>query len=119
MVETIVVVGIVAVLTVSVAFGALFFKLGSVKFSFSVAEQLRNYKLMLGVFFYLLPMPFYLWALKNADLAVVFPTNALTFVWVSLLSVRFLGERMNKYKCLGIAAIVFGVAMMGYSAVWA
>jgi len=117
MVETIIIIGLVALFTVSVAFGAYFFKRGSEKFSFNPFEQLTNYNLMLGVFFYTLPMPVYLWALKNVDLAIVFPINALTFVWVSLLSVKFLGERMNKYKWLGIAGIVIGVAMISYSAV--
>ncbi|MBI2664008.1 EamA family transporter [Candidatus Woesearchaeota archaeon] len=116
MVNALFVVGVVALLTVLVAFGALFFKLGSAKFSLNVFQQLRNYKLMLGVFFYMLPMPFYLWALKNADLAIVFPINALTYVWVALLSQKFLGERMNRFKWLGIAAIVIGVAAIGYSA---
>lgn len=117
MAEAIFVVAVVALLTVSVAFGALFFKLGSAGFSFNVYRQLRNYNLILGVLFYMLPMPVYLWALKNADLAVVFPVNALTYVWVSFLSVRFLRERMNKYKWIGIASVIFGVALISYSVV--
>lgn len=72
---------------------------------------------MLGVFFYVLPMPLYFWALKNADLAIVFPINSLTFVWVIMLSIKFLGEQMNKYKWLGITSIGLGVAMISYSVV--
>lgn len=117
MVEPIIIVIVVALLTVSVAFGAFFFKKGSAKFSFNVYEQLTNFNLMLGVFFYLLPMPVYFWALKNADLFIVFPINALTYVWVIMLSVKFLGERMNKYKWLGITSIVLGVTMISYSVV--
>ena len=117
MAEQILVVAVVAVLTFFIAFGAVFFKLGSAMFSLNVYRQLRNYKLMLGVLFYMLPMPVYLWALKNADLAVVFPINALTYVWVSFLSVRLLGERMSIYKWLGVVCVIFGVALISYSVV--
>ena len=117
MAETIIVIGIIAILTVLVAFGALFFKRGSKYFSLNIFKQIKNFNLIFGIFLYVAPMPIYLWALKSVDLAIIFPINALTYVWVSLLSVRFLGEKMNKYKWLGITSIILGVSMISFSAV--
>ncbi|MBI2549676.1 EamA family transporter [Candidatus Woesearchaeota archaeon] len=123
MVETIVVAGIVAVFTVTAAFGALFFKKGASEFSLSIdiLKQLRgiikNTNLLVGVFLYAAPTPVYLWALKNASLSLVYPITSLTYIWVSLLSMKFLRERMNRFKWLGISSIILGVSLLAYSTV--
>jgi len=117
MVETIIIMGIVAVLTIIAAFGALFFKKGAAKFSLNPFEQITNFNLMFALLLYAATVPFYLWALKSVDLAIIFPINSLTYVWVSLLSMKFLGEHMNKYKWLGIASIILGVAMISFAVV--
>jgi uncharacterized membrane protein len=52
-------------------------------------------------------------ALKGGDLSVLYPFVALAYIWVSLLSVKFLGEKMNKFKWLGIALIIIGVSFIG------
>ncbi|MBI2143993.1 EamA family transporter [Candidatus Woesearchaeota archaeon] len=121
MVRETVVLGVVAAFTVVAAFGALFFKKGSAQFALSLnpfklaVSMLRNTNLMIGVFLYAAPTPIYLWALKNAPLSIVYPINSLAYVWVSLLSVKFLGEKMNKYKLIGVACIVLGVSLLAYS----
>ena len=117
MVETILAVGVVAAFTIVGAFGALFFKKGSADFSMNVLHQLKNTNLIIGVLLYAVPTPIYLWALKNADLSLLYPINSLTYIWVSLLSMKFLGERMNKYKWTGTGLIILGVIMLAYSIV--
>ena len=52
-------------------------------------------------------------ALRHAELSVLYPIIALTYVWVSLLSVFVLHERMNGLRIGGIALIVLGVAALG------
>ena len=52
-------------------------------------------------------------ALKGGELSVLYPFVALAYIWVSLLSVKFLGEKMNKVKWLGIALIILGVSFIG------
>lgn len=52
-------------------------------------------------------------ALKNSELSLLYPVIALTYVWVSILSVGLLHESMNAFKFAGIAAIVFGIAILG------
>src|SRR5258708_1125694 len=52
-------------------------------------------------------------ALRDAELSLLYPVIALTYVWVCLLSVFVLHETMNAFKIAGIAVIVLGVAILG------
>lgn len=52
-------------------------------------------------------------ALRYGELSVLYPIIALTYVWVSILSVSFLGETVNGFKLLGLVFIVLGVAVLG------
>ena len=52
-------------------------------------------------------------ALRGGDLSILYPFVSLSYIWVALLSVRFLGEKMNKYKWIGIALIILGVSFIG------
>ena len=54
-------------------------------------------------------------ALRDGELSIVYPVIALTYVWVSLLSVLVFHEPMNIFKAVGIAVIVAGVAVLGRS----
>jgi multidrug transporter EmrE-like cation transporter len=52
-------------------------------------------------------------ALKGRELSRLYPIIALTFVWVAILSVVELGERMNVFRIAGIILIVGGVSVLG------
>jgi multidrug transporter EmrE-like cation transporter len=52
-------------------------------------------------------------ALKHGELSLLYPVFAMTYVWVTILSVVLLKEAMNPYKLVGIAIIVGGVAVLG------
>jgi len=52
-------------------------------------------------------------ALREAELSLLYPIIALTFVWVAILSVLILHEAMNPLKLSGIAIIVIGVGILG------
>lgn len=52
-------------------------------------------------------------ALKGKELSRLFPIIALTYVWVTVLSVLTLGEHMNFFRSIGIAFIVGGVSVLG------
>jgi multidrug transporter EmrE-like cation transporter len=52
-------------------------------------------------------------ALRYGQLSLLYPVIALTYVWVSILSVVIFQETMTPLKVLGIATIVTGVAILG------
>ena len=52
-------------------------------------------------------------ALRHAELSVIYPVIALSYVWVSILSVVMFHEVMNGFKLAGVAVIISGVAILG------
>jgi drug/metabolite transporter (DMT)-like permease len=54
-------------------------------------------------------------ALKYGELSILYPVIALTYVWVTGLSVAIYNESLNPMKLLGLAAVVIGVAVLGRS----
>ena len=52
-------------------------------------------------------------ALRDGELSVLYPIIALTYVWVTILSVIFFHESLNIFKVTGITVVVAGVAVLG------
>jgi drug/metabolite transporter (DMT)-like permease len=52
-------------------------------------------------------------ALRDGELSLLWPVIALTYVWVTLLSLVVFHERVNPIKLAGVAIIVVGVAVLG------
>ncbi len=98
------------------SFGPLFLKKASKDISLDLMKLLKNYNLLIGIMFYALGTILFIPALKGGELSVLYPLVALVYVWVSLLSVRFLGERMSKLKWLGVILILCGVTLIGLGA---
>lgn len=106
-------IGLVISATLIGAFGPILLKKASAKKLSSLKSLSTNYPLFGGVALYALGTLLFIPALKGGDLSVLYPFVALTYVWVSLLSVKFLGEKMNKVKWFGIALIIIGVTFIG------
>lgn len=54
-------------------------------------------------------------ALKDGQLSILYPVIALTYVWVTVLSVVIFNESVNIVKLAGLAAVVAGVGILGRS----
>ena len=77
---------------------------------------LVNFRLFLGYCFYGINTILMALALKGRELSKLYPIIALTYVWVTILSVFFLvGEHINFFRGIGIAFIVGGVSVLGRS----
>lgn len=97
--------------TILGAFGAIFLKKASSDFSLKI-RFLWNRNFLAGLCFYTLSTVMYLSALKFGELSVLFPTISTVYVWVSILSQKYLGEKMNGFKWFGILVILAGVALL-------
>ena len=106
-------VGLVLIATIIGAFGALALKYGANTLTRQNKLTFLNKRLLVGVLLYGLSSVFFLIALKNGELSVLYPLTSLSYIWISLLSVKMLGEKMNFFKWLGIGAILFGVTLIG------
>src|SRR5271166_5352249 len=65
-----------------------------------------NLPLMGGLCLYGLSAILLVLALRHAELSMIYPIIALTFVWVTILSAVVFGESMTLYKITGITTIV-------------
>ncbi len=74
---------------------------------FTIPQLFAGYCLY-GIFTGLL-----VFALRDAELSILYPVIALSYVWVTLASVLIFHETMNLPKALGVAIIVLGVAVLG------
>jgi multidrug transporter EmrE-like cation transporter len=72
-----------------------------------------NLRLVFGYGLYGISAVLMTLALRDGELSILYPIIALTYVWVSILSVLIFREQMNLLRMLGIAIIVAGVAVLG------
>ena len=74
---------------------------------------LTSLPLLGGYFLYGLNTVLLVFALPDGELSILYPIIALTYVWVTILSVALFHETMNTFKLVGVAVVVIGVAVMG------
>jgi multidrug transporter EmrE-like cation transporter len=80
-----------------------------------LAGYLTSLPLLGGYCLYGLNTVLLVFALRDGELSILYPIIALTYVWVTILSVAFFHEAMNFFKLTGVAVVVLGVAVMGKS----
>jgi multidrug transporter EmrE-like cation transporter len=73
-----------------------------------------NRQLFLGYALYGLSTVVLVIALKYGELSILYPVIALTYVWVTALSVMIYGEQLNPFKLLGLATVIAGVVVIGF-----
>jgi len=93
------------------AVGTAVIKKGTNKYSFS--KLLFSIELWNGLSLYVFSTLFYLVVLSMEQLSVVYPLVSLTYVWTTIFSVKYLGEKMNKWKYFALMGIVFGIILIG------
>ena len=105
--------GLVIMGTLVGAFGPILLKKASAKKLSKISSLIKNYHLMGGVSLYAIGTVLFIPALRGGDLSILYPFVALTYIWVSLLSGKLLGEKMNTVKWAGIVMIIIGVSFIG------
>jgi multidrug transporter EmrE-like cation transporter len=74
---------------------------------------ITNWSLLAGLSLYGVSTVLLVLALRDGELSLLYPVIALTYVWVTLLSVAVFHARIVPIKLAGIAIIVAGVAVLG------
>lgn len=99
------------------SFGAFFLKKGSAKLDRKLLKNffliIKNHYLLLGIFFYAIGTIIFVPVLKYGELSVLYPFIATVYIWTTFLSIKFLNEKMNKWKWMGILSILIGVSLIG------
>ena len=92
----------------------ILYKLGSATLTFDIISILTNHYLVGGILLYVVGGILIIVAFRGGEVSVLYPIIATSYIWVSLLSVRFLGEIINVFKWLGIMAIILGIVLIGF-----
>ena len=92
----------------------LLYKFGSATLTFDIIGILTNYYLLGGIFLYAIGGTLIILSFRGGEVSVLYPIIATSYVWVSFLSIKFLGESMNVFKSIGVIAIIAGIISIGY-----
>jgi uncharacterized membrane protein len=95
------------------SFGPIFLKKGSQKVTNDLKSFIFNKYIFIGLCFYGFGTIIFIPALKGGDLSVIYPLVSVAYIWVALYSMWLLKEKMNLFKWIGIAFIIFGVSLIG------
>jgi drug/metabolite transporter (DMT)-like permease len=68
-----------------------------------------------GLGFYVVSSMLYLVLMSRMHLSVLYPMVALNYVFITLLSWYFFDDHVNAQRLLGLAVIIMGVTIVGFS----
>lgn len=92
----------------------LLWKKGSATLTFDILGIITNYYIIGGILIYIVGGTLLIISFRGGEVSVLYPIIATSYIWVSFLSMAFLGELMNAYKWAGVFAIISGIALIGY-----
>ena len=105
--------GIIFFTTLLTSTAQIFWKFGVEKLEFNLLSIITNVEILTGIALYVVGGILLIISLRGGEVSVLYPIIAMSYIWVSILSVYFLNEVMNLFKWLGVAAIIVGIVMIG------
>jgi uncharacterized membrane protein len=96
------------------AIALIYLKKGSKNFNLDIIRQLHNKNMIIGGLLFGASVFLYVWALRFERLSIMFSLNSLTYVWVALLSMKILKEKMNWHKWAGTMLIILGIILITF-----
>ncbi|GFR36325.1 EamA family transporter [Thermobrachium celere] len=102
---------ILILMTLCGSLGGYFLKRASSNLD-SFKTLILNKFIYIGGLFYCLGAILNIILLKYIPYSLVLPLNSITYIWTLLLGYFLLGERIGKYKLLGIICIIIGVVFL-------
>jgi len=93
------------------AIGNILMKKMTAQFPFK--EMWKKSRFWLGLVLYGFSVIFYVAALRGERLSVIYPLVTSSYLWTTFFSVRYLREKMNRWKWLALVGIIVGVILVG------
>ncbi len=104
---------IIVFATIISSIGTLSLKLSSSYLHRKIFLIFKSPVFYLSLFCHSLSAIIYVYALRFGDLSALYPIGGLNYIWVSLLSIKYLKEKMDYYKWVGIILIIIAVVFIG------
>lgn len=91
-------------------------KIGRVRIRLNTLFKiLSSYRVVLGVFLYLLSFLFWVIILTKLDLSLAYPAVSSTYFFIVLFSKIFFNENVSKKRWISIFIIILGVVLISLS----
>lgn len=110
----IIAIAIILIATLIGAFGALYIKKGAEKCKIAFSFHKENLFIIIGGGLYFFSLLMYIVALKFIPLSIAYPLTSISYLWIALLSSKYLGERMDRWKWAGIMLIIAGIVLVSF-----
>ena len=95
------------------SFGAVFLKSGAHRLDRErLITIILNWRLAAGIASFLISSVFFVAAIKNGELTILYPMNALAYVWTLFWSRTFFHEPLNRNKFFGLGLILAGIVVL-------
>jgi drug/metabolite transporter (DMT)-like permease len=94
------------------SFGAAFLQAGAERLHRDVWTLFTNWRLAVGVTFFVASSLLYLKGIKHGELTILYPMISLGYVWTLLWSRIFFHEPFTRNKFLGLGLIVTGIVFL-------
>jgi drug/metabolite transporter (DMT)-like permease len=94
------------------SFGAVFLKSGADRLHRQLITLVTNWRLLVGIAFFLASSVIYLKGIQHGELTILYPMISLGYVWTLLWSRLFFGEPLTREKFAGLGLIIAGIAFL-------
>lgn len=100
--------------------GGLFLKMGATEIIYDQSlaglccQLLKNWKIILGIVLYAIPVFIWIFMLKKVELSILQPLFSLIYVVTPLLAIFVLNEHISLIRWYGIAIIILGVTVVAH-----
>jgi multidrug transporter EmrE-like cation transporter len=94
------------------SFGAVFLKAGSSRLHRQVRTLILNWRLALGIALFLVSSYFFVLAMREGELSILYPINSFAYVWTMIWSRFFFQEPITRRKVAGLALILLGITIL-------
>ncbi len=81
-----------------------------------ISTNITSYLIWAGVFIYILSFLIWIIILSRIELSVAFPIGSTSYIFVPILAIIFLNERVGLLRWVGIIFIVAGIHFVSKSA---
>lgn len=93
--------------------GSFLLKVGASKQSRNIFMVYKNKEILYGILIYGFSTILFVIGLKGGTLSFLYPLTSLSYIWGTLLAVKYLKEKMTLLKILGISTIICGIVLIG------
>jgi len=94
------------------SFGAVFLKLGAEHLHRNLLSLFVNWRLGIGVVFFLASSLLYLKGIREGELTILYPMVSLGYVWTLFWARIFFKEPFTKNKFIGLGLILSGIVIL-------